>query len=449
MNAKVKYGIGMAVFICTAAILCGILVAAPNVVFAQPASLDDDGRSVLIKGVTVFTAVGDPITQGAVGIKGDSIAFVGKAAQVNESDYGRVVERTGYHVYPAMIAANSTLGLTEIFAVRATRDFAEVGGYNPNVRALSAYNAESDVVATVLSNGIAFAQICPRGGVISGSSSVVKLKAGNWPDAAYRTDEGIHVNWPRFFTRKTVNNRREFVPNPDYIEEVRLLRAYLTEARAYGKLSHPVDYDLKRSALKHLFTGERRLYVHADHLQEIREAIALKRDLEIPKMTIVGGADAPKVTDLLRENGVSVLLGRVHSLPQFAEDPIDAPYAAPTILAEAGIVFALQMEGDMETMQNRNLALNAGTAMGYGLTSEQALKSVTIHPAAILGIDHRTGSIEVGKEANIILTKGDLFDARTGKIEYMYLQGRPTDLSNRQKDLYLQGLRRYGLPEKP
>ncbi len=418
---------------------------------AQSSGSLEEGRSLLITGVTVYTAVGQPIKDGAVGIKADTIAFVGFASQVDRSAYERVIERPGHHVYPAMIATNTTLGLTEIFAIRATRDFNEVGDYNPNVRALSAYNAESEVVGTVLTNGVAFAQICPRGGTISGTSSVVKIKGHNWTDASYRADEGIHVNWPQFYKRKKGENGKpaHFAANPKYNDKVRELRKFLIEARAYGQRVYPVERDLKLEALSGVFTGEKRLYIHANLVKEIREAIVLKRELEIPKVTIVGGADAHKVSDLLRENGISVLLRRVNSLPRFAEDPIDAPYTAAKKLAAAEVVFALQMEGDMETMQNRNLAFNAGTAIGYGLSPQDALKAVTIYPATILGIDDRTGSIEVGKEANLILTHGDMFDIRTGKVVDMYLQGRPVDLTNRQTDLYRQALRRYGLEEKP
>lgn len=418
---------------------------------AQSPGTLESGRSLLITGVTVYTAVGPPIKDGAVGIKADTIAFVGLASQVDRGAYARVIERPGHHVYPAMIAANTTLGLTEIFAVRATRDFNEVGDYNPNVRALSAYNAESDVVATVLTNGVALAQICPRGGTISGTSSVVKLKGHNWTDASYRADEGVHVKWPQFYKMKKGEKDKpdHYAVNPKYGDETRELRKFLTEARAYGQRVYPIERDLKLEALKGVFSGEKRLYVHADLVKEIREAISLKRELEIPKMTIVGGADAYKVGDLLRENDISVLLRRVNSLPRFPEDPIDAPYTAAKKLAAAGVVFALQMEGDMETMQNRNLAFSAGTAIGYGLSPQDALKAVTINPATILGIDGRTGSIEPGKEANLILTHGDMFDIRTGKVVEMYLLGRPTDLSNRQTDLYHQALRRYGLEEKP
>jgi imidazolonepropionase-like amidohydrolase len=105
------------------------------------------------------------------------------------------------------------------------------------------------------------------------------------------------------------------------------------------------------------------------------------------------------------------------------------------------------MDGDMEPIQNRNLAFAAGVAIANGLEKEAALEAITINAAKILGIDNRTGSLEVGKEANFIVTDGDLFDIRTGAVERRYLGGQLIDPENRQNELYLKYLRKYELPE--
>jgi imidazolonepropionase-like amidohydrolase len=167
----------------------------------------------------------------------------------------------------------------------------------------------------------------------------------------------------------------------------------------------------------------------------------------LPKVTLVGGYEANRVTDLLVENKISVLVRRVISLPRLAEDHIDAPFRLPCQLAKAGVLFAFQMDGDMEPIQNRNLAFAAGVAIANGLDKEDALKGLTINPAEILGIDDRTGSLVVGKQANFIVTEGDLFDIRSGKVSRIYLNGQLIDPENRQNDLYLKYLRKHGLPE--
>jgi imidazolonepropionase-like amidohydrolase len=408
----------------------------------------DENRSVIFTGGKIFTATGKVIENGAIGVKADTISFVGKATEAVFSDYDRVEELDGKHVYPGLIATNTTLGLTEIFAVRATRDYRETGEMNPNVRSIIAYNAESDITATVLENGVLFAQICPRGGTISGTSSVVKLKGWNWEDAAYNMDEGIHMDWPRMFKRKgEKDDPQEYEPDEEYTEKINELKQFFASAKAYAKSSYPIERDLRYDAMKGIFDGSKRLYISADFIKEIREVVAFKRNLNLPKVTIVGGYEAHRVADLLKENEISVLVRRVISLPRLAEDHIDAPFKLASQLDEAGVLFAFQMDGDMEPIQNRNLAFAAGVAIANGLEKEAALEAITINAAKILGIDNRTGSLEVGKEANFIVTDGDLFDIRSGAVERRYLGGQLIDPENRQNELYLKYLRKYGLPE--
>lgn len=408
----------------------------------------EENRSVIYTNGTIFTAAGEVFEDGAIGVKADTISYVGKASEANFSDYSRVEELQGRHVYPGLIATNTTLGLTEIFAVRATRDYREVGDMNPNVRSIIAYNAESDITSTVLENGVLFAQICPRGGTISGTSSVVKLKAWNWEDAVCKMDEGIHMDWPRMFKRKGErDDPREYEPDEKYQERINELKSFFAEAKAYAQSKYPLERDLRLEAMKGIFDGTKRLYIEADFIKEIREVVAFKRDLKIAKVTIVGGYEANRVADLLVENEISVLVRRVISLPRLAEDHIDAPFRLAGQLAEAGVLFAFQMDGDMEPIQNRNLAFAAGVAIANGLDPQEALKGLTINAAKILGIDDRTGSLEVGKQANFIITTGDLFDIRTGRVSRIVLEGQLIDAENRQNDLYLKYLRKYGLSQ--
>jgi len=405
-------------------------------------------RSLLLTGGRIHTAAGAFFENGALGIKGDTICFVGKADEADASGYDRVEELNGRHVYPGLIAMNTTLGLTEIFAVRATRDYREVGDMNPNARSIIAYNAESEITATVLANGILFAQIRPKGGIISGTSSVVKLKAWNWEDAAYEMDEGIHLNWPRTFKRKgEKGDPRAYEPDEDYVDELNDLHAFFAEAKAYANQNYTLERDLRLEAMRGIFSGEKRLYVEADFIKEIREVIAFKREMNIPKLTLVSGYESWKAADLLNENDISVLIRRVISLPRLAEDDIDDSFELAQKLAEAGVKFAFQMDGDMEPIQNRNIAFAAGVAIANGLDREEALRGLTIYPAEILDIADRTGSLEVGKEADLIVTEGDLFDIRTGSVRRIYLHGQLIDPENRQDALYKKYLRKYDLPE--
>lgn len=400
--------------------------------------------SFLFTDLRIYTGTGIIIENGSVGVTNGIIDFVGSATEANADTYREVISKNGLHLYPGLIAMNTTLGLTEIDAVRATRDFKETGDLNPNVRAISAYNAESEIGETVLDNGILFAQISPQGGTIKGSSSVVKLIGENWEDAAYRTDEGIIMDWPRTFKRKgDSDDPQGYTPDEDYVKKLNDIKTFFNRAAAYAKKEIPVERDLRMEAMRGIFDGSKRLYVSADFIKEIREIINFKRNYEIEKLSIMGGYDAWMAADLLKENDVSVLLGRVNSLPHLAEDAVDASYSLPTKLAEAGVKFCFTMAGSMETMNNRNLPFNIGTAIGYGLNEHTALTAATLHAAEILGIDGKTGSIEIGKEANFVLTAGDIFDMRTSIIKGLYLQGERIDLTTRQEQLYKKYKAKY------
>lgn len=423
--------------------IANALLVMVAIVFGFSASAQVD-ESTLVTGVRIHTGTGKLIESGAVGFKSGVIDFVGSQNQANPAKYKTVVNYEGADLYPGLIAANTTLGLNEIFAVRATHDYREVGQYKPNVRSLIAYNAESHIVETVLTNGVMFAQVCPQGGVIKGSSSVVKLEAWNWEDAAYNIDEGICMDWPSMFKRsKKEGLENTLVANDKYEEHYLQIKSFVLEAKAYAQRSTPLDIDLKYEAMRGLFEGSKRLYITADYVKEIREIIGFKRDFEIDKITIIGGNDAWMTAELLKENNISVAVRRVHSLPRLDTDAIDASYALPAKLSKAGVDFCFQMAGDMETSENRNLPFNVGTAIAYGLEYEKAVEAVTLGAAKIMGIDQKTGSIEVGKEANIVISKGDLFDMRTSIVQAMYLNGKSLDLSNRQEDLYLKYKAKY------
>lgn len=399
-------------------------------------------ESFILIDMTIYTGTGDEIKNGAVGVKNGIIDYVGSTSKAPLENYAEVISKKGLHLYPGLIAMNTTLGLTEIDAVRATLDFRETGDLNPNVRAISAYNAESEIIETVLANGVLFAQIAPKGGTIKGSSSVVKLKGHNWEDAAYRTDEGIIMDWPTMFKRKKKDDDLGgFESDKDYAKELGAIKSFFNNAKAYAQKSTAVERDLRYEAMRGVFDGTKRLYITADFIKEIREIINFKREYAIKKLTIVGGYDAWMAADLLIENDISVVIGRVNELPKYAEDRVDAAYSLASKLATAGVKFSFTMAGDMEAMQNRNLPFNIGTAIGFGLNKHTALTAATLHAAQILGIDDRTGSIETGKEANFILTAGDVFEIFEGIVKEIYLSGKQVEVETRQEKLYRKYLK--------
>lgn len=388
---------------------------------------------------------GQLINNGYIVFRGDTIVETGQMGSFQNHYQADVLDVEGSHVYPGFIAMNTILGLTEIDAVRATRDFAETGTFNPNVRTAIAFNAESKIIQTVRSNGVLLAEIAPRGGIFSGTSSVMQLDGWNWEDALVKSGVGIHLNWPRYFNRTGWWAEPGPVKkNEKYQENVDKIIQFIEEAKAYCALKDKTERNLRYEAMCGLFTGEKKLFVHAEFAHEITDAVTLLSKYNIP-LVIVGGYESWKVTGLLKDKKVPVVLRRIHELPQNDSDPLHLPFEIPYKLYQAGVEFCFQNEGDMEAMQTRNLPFLAGTAAAYGLPYEDAIKALTLTPARILGIDQQFGSLEKGKSATFFISKGDVMDMRTSKITHIYIRGKAIETENFQYRLYEKYARKYGL----
>ena len=417
--------------------------------FGQPTPAADQDGAVLILGGIAHLGTGDVLENSAIGFRNGKIDFVGFARSVDRARYDQIIEAKGQHLYPGFIAPNSTLGLQEIGAVRATRDDAEVGTFKPHVRSIIAFNTDSEVTPTVRTNGVLMGQITPRGGTISGSSSFVHFDGWNWEDAALKTVDGIHLNWPSTHHRHRQDGTIDIRKRKTYDQQYKEIEHFFDEAKAYaGQIQRPATSprDLRMEAMRGLFDGSLRLHVHAQDVRQITEAVHFKRRMDIEHLVIVGGYDAPLVADLLRDNDVAVMLKRVHTLPRFAEDDVDMPYRLPKLLEDEGVLFCLQNAGDMEHMGTRNLPFYAGTAHAYGLTYEQAVQSITLSAARILGVDEFCGSLEKGKDATLFISEGDALDMRTNYLTHAFVQGRAIDLDNRQRELYRKYQAKYGAP---
>ncbi|MBZ0205350.1 MAG: amidohydrolase family protein [Flavobacteriales bacterium] len=429
----------------TVALLIGIGLAA-CVAAQRPSPAPAQSRSILVKGGMVHVGDGRTFADGAVGFRNGLIDFVGYEYAV-KSVYDTVIDAKGMRIYPGFILPDATLGLVEIDAVRATVDQQETGRMEPEVRTLSAYNADSRIIPTVRSNGVLLAQITPRGNVISGTSGIVQLDAWNNDDAVVHADDGIHLNWPVAFARTgwwAERGTTEKEGNAKREKALADIRAFFLRAKAYAALPAPEKIDLRLEAMRGLFMGEKSLYVHADGAREIQEAVLFVREMDVRHMVIVGGQDAWRVADLLRDKKVDVILQRIHSLPQREDEDVDLPYRMPALLKERGVRFCLGYSGDMERMGARNLGFLAGTASTYGLSVEDALRSITLDAAAILGIDDRYGSLEPGKSATLFISTGDALDMRTNMVTEAFIDGRHISMDNRQKALWRQYERRYG-----
>lgn len=404
-------------------------------------------RSTLILGTTAHIGNGDVIKNSAIGIKGTTINLVMSAQdyRLDTNAYDTVIRMYGQHSYPGFISPNNVLGLVEIDAVRATRDNNEVGSITPQVRSLVAYNTDSKIIPTVRSNGVLIVQSTPQGGRISGTSSIFSLNGWNWEDAVLKIDDAIHINWPSVYSSKWENGDIIYFENKNYLTEVKELKTFFLNAKAYSKSDFNLEKNLRFEAMREVFKGNKKVFIHADKAKELSEAIYFIREQEIKKPVLVGAYDALLVADLLVDYNIPVVLRRVHELPLREDDAVDQPYRLPALLKEAGVLFCLQNDGRMQAMGTRNLPFYAGTAAAYGLDKEEALSSITLNAAKILGIEKQVGSIEIGKLATLFVSKGDALDMKTNQVTVAFVNGQTINLSSHQRELYEKYMRKYGL----
>lgn len=405
----------------------------------SPLPAEKQSQPIVLKNATLHIGDGTTVIEnGSVRFENGKITALGQSSTVSEEN-AKVVDLSGKHIYPSLILANTTLGLSEIDAVRPSVDDAETGDMNPNIRAISAYNAESDVTTTVRTNGVLIAQATPRGAMVAGLSSIVNLDAWNWEDAALKMDDGLHVYMPAYMQQGgwwAEPGEPKKAKEEERNAEVEKIKSLLSEAKAYNQIENPATKNLKLAAVKGLFDGTMRLYLHAEWAKDIIEGVTFAKEMGVQKVVVVGGYDSWQVAEFLKKNQVPVIVGRTFELPVRTDDDIDAPFKLPYLLEKAGVEYCLNYAGDMEVMGARNLPFSAGMAVTFGLTKEQALAAITGKAAFILGINERVGTLEVGKDASIVVSEGDILDMTTNKVIHAFIEGREIDLTNKQKILY-------------
>lgn len=413
----------------------GVLAAAA-MFSAAPSSDQIPGKisekPIALVGGTVHTVSGETIEGGAVLIEGEKIVSVGADIEIPEG--ATWVDTESLHVYPGLIDSYSRLGLVEINAVRATNDHQEVGAIRPNVRAEVAVNPDSERIPTARANGILLAHTAPTGGGIAGTSAVIQLDGWTSEDMTLLAPAGLQVQWP---------NMQVAHPDPKQAKKrkdqrdraLKRIRDAFVAARAYHTARSSAeghDSDLRWDAMAPVLTKQIPVFVHADEYRQIEAAVdwAMAEDL---RLVIIGGQDAWRSAEKLKAHDVPVILSTFR-MPRRRWDPYDAAYAAPAKLSEAGVRFCISSSVGGPQPQ-RNLPYQAAMAAAYGLSREEALKAVTLYAAEILGVGDRVGSIEVGKDATLIVTTGDPLEIRSHVVK-AFIQGRAVDLTSRHTQLY-------------
>ncbi|MFN8356592.1 MAG: amidohydrolase family protein [Spirosomataceae bacterium] len=414
-----------------------ISVLSLQAVAQNPVPAKPQSKRIILFGGTAHLGNGKVITNSVIEFDKGKLTVVGEAAAVKiNKDNADYFDVTGKHIYPGLVSLANHVGLADIESIPAVNDYEETGNINPNVRALIAYNADSEIIPTVRGNGILISQASPEGGLVTGQSSIFEMEGWNWQDAVLKTDDGIWLNWPSFLSRQFNPETFSFTTarNEQRNKSLQELDKTFNDAVSYSE-GKPTVYNLKMEAMKGLFDGSKTLYVRTDFGKEIIEAVQFAKAHKVKKIVIVGGAECNTVFDFLKENNVPVVLGGVHELPARADNDVYLPYKLPAMLHKAGILAAISYSG--LSWRTRNLPYLAGTTAAFGgIDKEEALKLITSNPAKILGIDDKVGTLEVGKHATILVCQGDILDMKTSIVEMAFIQGKKVDLDDKQKRLY-------------
>ena len=427
------------VFLLAAFLSTGLLHAQTQVIPAKAQS-----GAILLKGAKAHLGNGEVIENALIAFDKGKITLVGPAStSVDESQY-EVYDVSGKQVYPGFIIANTSLGLVETSSLDDTRDNAETGENNANVRSIVAYNTDSELIPTMRFNGILMAQPTPQGGLISGNSSIVQLDAWNWEDAAYKTDDALHMSWPaRMLRPRWWMGESGTRPNPQYESIVQQIKDFFTAAISYQTPAAGQATNLRLEAMKGLFDGSKALHIHASDAKSIIESVTLAKSFGVKRVVVVGGEQAHLITGFLKEHDVPVILTGIHELPQRDHEDTVLPFKLPSILHEAGVTFGISNGGGYA---DRNLCFSTGTAVAHGLPYNQGIHALTGGMAKILGIDETVGTLEKGKDATLFVSTGDALDMRGNNVELAFIQGKKIQINARQQFLYKKYADKYEQP---
>lgn len=398
-------------------------------------------QPVALTSATIHPVSGPVIENGTLVFDGGKITALGK--DVSIPDGAEKIDLAGKHVYPGLFEPFNDLGLVEVNSVRATIDAREIGSLNPNVRAVVAVNPDSEIIPVTRSSGVLLTLATPFGGLMSGRSGVIQLDGWTWEEMAIKPDAALHIEWPRSAGGRRGRGGGEEAPAPT-TNSVEQLRQAFTDARAYRSARQADSrhaHDARLESLADVMDGKLPIVAHANDLAQITSAVAFAQQQKL-KLIIAGGYDAPHCAALLKKHDIPVIITGTYRLPQRRGDAYDAAYALPAELHKAGIKFCISARARFGANQVRNLPYHAAAAVAFGLPADEALKSITLSPAQILGVADRVGSLEKGKDATLFVADGDALDTPT-QITHAWIAGRKTDLNDRHKTLYHKYERKY------
>lgn len=411
--------------------------------FLITASVSVFSQTVAITNARIYPVSGPPIAKGTVLIRDGVIVGVGDNLTVPSG--AQTIDATGKVVTPGLINSLTTIGLIEIGQVRDTNDAAAKGSNNvaASFRVWDGLNPTSALFAPTRNEGVTTVVVTPRGGLISGQAAAIDLGNGHASDVLRRGPVAMMAQVSSSAGAGTTA-RGELIGK---------LRALLDDVKYY--MSHRGNYDRAQTrtlgatntdleALVPVVEGKLPLIVDADSMADIDSALALARDYKL-KIMISGGAEAWLTADRLAAANVPVLTGAMNNIPEsFAT--LNQRQENAALLRKAGVKVALvgNGDGDESHFNARNIKYEAGNAVAYGMSYDDALRAITLTPAELFGLSDRIGSLQAGRDANIVVWSGDPFEFST-QVEHVFIKGREIKEKSRQDmltDRYKPGARR-------
>lgn len=398
-----------------------------------------------ITDATIHTITDGVIEDGTILIDGEQIAEIGVG--VNIPDGYEQINASGKHVYPGFFDAGTQLGLQEIGAVAVTNDQAELGEFNPHVRAFTAVNPSSVSIPVTRVNGITHTISMPVSGRIAGKATLIDLYGYSPDSMAVKGNAALHLNWPTSKKGGWWDDRTDEEVKKDYQKALKELNDFISKAEFYQKMmtdfendsnnKQQPDKDKKMQAMREVVAGEIPVIISVDAKNDILDVIEWTKKYSNMRFVLAGVRDGWRVAGKIAEAGLPCLVSTLYT-PERDYDNYQRPYQNPAKLHKAGVKVAIAT-GGVENV--RNAPYHAGFAASYGLGKKEALKAITINAAEIFDVDDKLGSIEQGKQANLFIANGDPFEPMN-QITDVFIRGNKIPMVSRHIQLYEQYLDR-------
>ena len=397
----------------------------------------------LLENAEIHT-VTNGVINGSVLIENGKILQVGAITDAGDA---KKIDCKGKRIYPGFIDSGTTLGLNEISAVSLTRDANEIGEFTPQMKAITAVNPNSVLIPVTRVNGVTTVITTPTGGIFPGTAALIDLW-GYTPNQMSTGFQALLINYPNTGKRGWWDKRSEEDIKKDAEKAVKKLNEYWEKAVSYSTIystaGDEVDYNPELESMRKAVNKEMKVIVNCNSKEDILSAIKWIKKSNVEGI-LSGVREGYMIADSIAASGIPVITGPILGMPSRASEAYDSAYKNAGVMQKAGVLVAIQT-GENENV--RNLLYNAGFAATYGLGTEEAVKSITINPAKIFGVERTHGSIEVGKIANLFICDGDPFETKT-TIEQVFINGWKIPMESRHTLLYDEFLKRNpGLDEK-